>query len=210
MGFCLFNTVAIGAEYLKYHYGAKRILIMDWDVHHGNGTQAAFYQDPTVLYISTHQFPYYPGSGATEETGEGQGEGYTINIPLPAGCGDEEYLRVFKDVVIPCADRYEPEWILVSAGFDPHRRDPLGGMEVTERGFAIMASSLLDAASKHASDKIAFLLEGGYDLMALKRSVSSVLEKCAGHGKSEIPTETGGEQIEPLIRTVLNIREKYR
>ncbi|MDP7385224.1 MAG: histone deacetylase, partial [Nitrospinota bacterium] len=100
MGFCLFNTVAIGAEYLKYHYGTKRILIMDWDVHHGNGTQAAFYQDPTVLYISTHQFPYYPGTGATEETGEGQGEGYTINIPLPAGCGDEEYLRVFKDVVI--------------------------------------------------------------------------------------------------------------
>jgi acetoin utilization deacetylase AcuC-like enzyme len=183
---------------------------MDWDVHHGNGTQAAFYQDPTVLYISTHQFPYYPGTGATEETGEGQGEGYTINIPLPAGCGDEEYLRVFKDVVIPCADRYEPEWILVSAGFDPHRRDPLGGMEVTEKGFAIMASSLLDAASKHASNKIAFLLEGGYDLMALKRSVSSVLEECAGHGKSEIPTKTGGKQIEPLIRTVLNIRDKYR
>ena len=146
MGFCLFNTMAIGAEYLKRVYGAKKILIMDWDVHHGNGTQAAFYDDPTVLFISTHQFPFYPGSGAVNETGVGAGEGFTLNIPLPAGCTDAEYLQVFQDIVVPAAEKFQPEWILVSAGFDPHRRDPLGGMNVTEAGFGAMARLLLALA----------------------------------------------------------------
>lgn len=161
MGFCLFNTVAIGAHHLKRHYGVKRILIMDWDVHHGNGTQDAFYQDPSVLYLSTHQYPFYPGTGAIGEVGVGKGEGYTVNVPLPSGCGDEEYLRVFKEIVIPVVNKYEPEWILVSAGFDPHKHDPLGGMVVTESGFGVMASLLLDLAEKHAGGKIVFLLEGG-------------------------------------------------
>ncbi len=145
MGFCLFNTMAIGAEYLKRVYGAKKILIMDWDVHHGNGTQAAFYDDPTVLFISTHQFPFYPGSGAVNETGVGAGEGFTLNVPLPAGCTDAEYLQVFQDIVVPAAEKFQPEWILVSAGFDPHRRDPLGGMNVTEEGFGAMARLLAGA-----------------------------------------------------------------
>ena len=210
MGFCLFNTVAIGAEYLKFHYGIKRILIMDWDVHHGNGTQAAFYKDPSVLYISTHQYPYYPGTGAAKEVGAGDGVGYTINIPLPAGCGDKEYLRVFKDIIVPFADRYEPEWILVSAGFDSHRLDPLGGMNVTENCFAIMTSALLETASKHAFGKIAFLLEGGYNTIALRRSVASVLEKCIEHKKSDMPAKIGEVQIEPIIRQVLEIQETYR
>ncbi len=144
MGFCLFNTIAIGAQHLKNAYDAKRVMIMDWDVHHGNGTQDSFYEDPSVLFISTHQFPYYPGTGAVNEVGLNAGEGYTINIPLPAGCGDAEYMRVFYDVVVPAAKKFEPEWILVSAGFDPHRRDPLGGMEVTEAGFAGMACLLLE------------------------------------------------------------------
>ncbi|MCZ6623491.1 MAG: histone deacetylase [Deltaproteobacteria bacterium] len=209
MGFCLFNTVAIGAHHLKRHYGAKRILIMDWDVHHGNGTQDAFYQDPSVLYLSTHQYPYYPGTGALEEVGVGEGEGYTVNIPLPAGCGDEEYLRVFKEIVIPIGNKYEPEWILVSAGFDPHKRDPLGGMVVTERGFGVMASWLLDLAEKHAAGKIAWLLEGGYDLTALKASVAAVLQEMKGESGTDMLSENGGEVIQPLTRKVLKLQEKY-
>ncbi|MEE9186160.1 MAG: histone deacetylase, partial [Candidatus Binatia bacterium] len=209
MGFCLFNTVAIGAQYLKRLYGARRILIMDWDVHHGNGTQDSFYQDPSVLYISTHQYPYYPGTGAIEEVGNGKGEGYTVNIPLPAGCGDEEYLCVFKEIVIPIADKYQPEWVLVSAGFDPHQHDPLGGMRVTEKGFGIMASMLLELAQKHAAGKIAFLLEGGYNLEALRNSVSVVLEKMKGEDRSGPAVQIGMQRVDPLIRKILKFQEKY-
>ncbi len=209
MGFCLFNTVAIGTHYLKHRYGAKRILIMDWDVHHGNGTQDAFYREPWVLYLSTHQYPYYPGTGAIEEVGMGKGEGYTVNIPLPGGCGDQEYLRVFKEIVVPVAAKYKPEWILVSAGFDPHQRDPLGGMAVTEQGFGAMASLLVDLAEKHAGGKIAFLLEGGYDLKALKGSVAAVLQEMEGKHKSRTPLAPGGEQIHPLIHKILKFQEKY-
>jgi len=209
MGFCLFNTVAIGAHHLKRHYGVKRIMIIDWDVHHGNGTQDAFYQDPSVLYLSTHQYPYYPGTGAIEEAGAGAGEGFTVNVPLPAGCGDEEYLGVFKEIVLPIGEKYKPEWILVSAGFDPHRRDPLGGMDVTEKGFGAMATMLLDLAAEHAGGKIAFLLEGGYDLKALRSSVITVLQRMKGDREGELPAGAGGESIRPLIRKVLNFQEKY-
>ena len=209
MGFCLFNTVAIGAHHLKRHYGAKRILIMDWDVHHGNGTQDAFYSDPSVLYISTHQYPYYPGTGAAGEVGEGAAQGYTVNVPLPAGCGDEEYLGVFKEIVVPIGEKYAPDWILVSAGFDPHKLDPLGGMNVTEKGFSAMASSLLNIADKYAGGRIAFLLEGGYDLAALKRSVAGVLGQMRDPDEAGMPSSASGEAIEPLIRKVLRIQEPY-
>jgi len=210
MGFCLFNTVAIGARHLKRHYGAERILIMDWDVHHGNGTQDAFFTDPTVLYLSTHQFPFYPGTGSIEETGEAEGAGYTVNVPLPSGCGDAEYLEVFQRVVIPIASRYEPQWVLVSAGFDPHRDDPLAGMRVTEQGFGAMAASLLELAERFSGGRIAFLLEGGYNLLALKSSVATVLQTMAGEVKSPLPVQTGGVKIDALIRKVLKIQEEYR
>ena len=209
MGFCLFNTVAIAAHYLKRRYGAKRILIMDWDVHHGNGTQDAFYRDPSVLYLSTHQYPFYPGTGAIEEVGREQGEGYTVNVPLPAGCGDEEYIKVFKEIIVPVADKYQPEWVLISAGFDPHDRDPLAGMAVTENGFGAMASMLLDVAERHAGGKIAFLLEGGYDLKALKNSVACVFQEMKKVGERPMPVNAGGETIQPLIRTVLQVQERY-
>ena len=211
MGFCLFNTMAIGAEYLKHNYGAKKILIMDWDVHHGNGTQDAFYQDPTVLFISTHQYPYYPGSGALNECGAGAGEGYTINIPLPAGCADAEYLQVFQDIVVPAAEKFQPQWILVSAGFDPHRRDPLGGMNVTEEGFGAMARILLSLANKFADARIAFLLEGGYDLAGLRDSVAAVLAALR-EKKPDLPERSSLTQsrIGPLIRRVLQVQEKYQ
>jgi acetoin utilization deacetylase AcuC-like enzyme len=211
MGFCLFNTMAIGAEYLKRVYGAKKILIMDWDVHHGNGTQAAFYDDPTVLFISTHQFPFYPGSGAVNETGVGAGEGFTLNIPLPAGCTDAEYLQVFQDIVVPAAEKFQPDWILVSAGFDPHRRDPLGGMNVTEEGFGAMAGLLLALANRFADGRIAFLLEGGYDLAGLRDSVAAVLAAM----QAQVPPPAGHlplaeSRIEPVIRRILQVHEKYQ
>ena len=211
MGFCLFNTMAIGAEYLKRVYGAKKILIMDWDVHHGNGTQAAFYDDPTVLFISTHQFPFYPGSGAVDEIGVGAGEGFTLNIPLPAGCTDAEYLQVFQDIVVPAAEKFQPDWILVSAGFDPHRRDPLGGMNVTEEGFGAMAGLLLALANRFAGGRIAFLLEGGYDLAGLRDSVAAVLAAM----QAQVPPPAGHlplaeSRIEPVIRRILQVHEKYQ
>jgi acetoin utilization deacetylase AcuC-like enzyme len=210
MGFCLFNTIAIGAQHLKNAHGVKRVMIMDWDVHHGNGTQDSFYEDSSVLFVSTHQFPYYPGTGAVGEVGLNAGEGYTVNIPLPAGCGDAEYLRVFHDVVVPAAKKFAPEWILVSAGFDPHRRDPLGGMEVTESGFTGMARLLLQLAAEHAGGKIAFLLEGGYDLAALRNSVAAVLNAIEQGARTIERANAGGEKIDPLIHRILQVREKYR
>ena len=211
MGFCLFNTMAIGAEYLKRVHGAKKIMIMDWDVHHGNGTQAAFYDDPSVLFISTHQFPFYPGSGAVNEIGVGAGEGFTLNVPLPAGCADAEYLQVFQDIVVPAAEKFQPDWILVSAGFDPHRRDPLGGMNVTEEGFGAMARLLLALANRFADGRIAFLLEGGYDLAGLRDSVAAVLAAM----QTQVPPPAGHlplaeSRIEPVIRRILQVHEKYQ
>lgn len=211
MGFCLFNTMAIGAEYLKRNHGAKKIMVVDWDVHHGNGTQDAFYNDPSVLFLSTHQYPYYPGTGAVTEIGAGAGEGYTINVPLPAGCADREYLQVFQDVVVVAAEKFKPEWILVSAGFDPHQRDPLGGMEVTEQGFGVMARMLIDLARRFADGRIAFLLEGGYDLAALRNSTAAVLAALQAEPKVSperlLEPRSG---IAPVIRRVLQVHEKYQ
>lgn len=210
MGFCLFNTMAIGAEYLKRIHGAKKILIMDWDVHHGNGTQEAFYDDPSVLFISTHQYPFYPGTGAIDEVGAGAGEGYTINVPLPAGCADREYMQVFQDIVIPAAEKFNPEWVLVSAGFDPHRRDPLGGMGVTEEGFATMAKRLAAVAERCAGGRIALLLEGGYDLAALRNSVAGVLSALQEKKPAAVQRlPLNQSRVEPLICRILQVHEKY-
>lgn len=180
MGFCLFNSAAIGAQYLREKFGLKRVLVMDWDLHHGNGTQHSFYDDPSVLYVSTHQYPYYPGTGAAEDVGRGQGEGYTVNLPLPAGCGDTEYLELFQTVVEPICRQFDPEFVLISAGFDAHARDPLGGMGVTEEGFGLMARTLLRVARDHAQGRCAAILEGGYDLEGLQRSTTCVLDEMRG------------------------------
>jgi acetoin utilization deacetylase AcuC-like enzyme len=210
MGFCLFNTMAIGAQYLKRTHGAERVMIVDWDVHHGNGTQDTFYDDPSVLFLSTHQYPFYPGSGALHEVGAGAGEGYTVNVPLPAGCADAEYQQVFQDIVVPAGERFRPEWILVSTGFDPHRRDPLASMNVTEEGFGAMAARLIELADRFSSSRIAFLLEGGYDLAALQNSAAAVLTALQARRKHDAePFKAAESRISPLLQRIRQVHEKY-
>jgi len=172
MGFCLFNNVAVLARYLQKKHGIRKILIVDWDVHHGNGTQHAFYDDHTVFYFSTHQFPHYPGTGAESERGSGPGEGFTRNVPLPAGSGNEAYIRAFEEILIPIAERFQPEFVLISAGFDPHRDDPLADMALTEEGFARLTRIVRDIAAHFAKGRLISLLEGGYNLTALGNSAA--------------------------------------
>ena len=176
MGFCLFNNVAIGAAHLRTRHKLDRVMVVDWDVHHGNGTQHSFARDPGVLFVSTHRWPFYPGTGALDEMGEGDGRGFTVNLPFPGGFGDAEYAEAFHAVVVPLVLEYEPQLILVSAGFDPHRRDPLGGMAVTEHGFAGMTRALLDVAGRVCDGRVVAVLEGGYDLRATRDSAEAVLD----------------------------------
>jgi acetoin utilization deacetylase AcuC-like enzyme len=175
MGFCLFNNVAVAARHLKKAHGLERVLIVDWDVHHGNGTQHIFEADDTVFYFSTHQLPLYPGTGREHERGCGPGIGFTLNVPLPAGTGDAEYLRIYEDVLKPAIDRFRPQAILISAGFDAHRDDPLAAMAITEEGYAGMSYILREAAEEHCDGRIVSLLEGGYNLAALAASVEAHL-----------------------------------
>ncbi|GIW40644.1 MAG: histone deacetylase [Candidatus Binatia bacterium] len=187
MGFCLFNNVAVAAAYLRKR-GCKRILVVDWDVHHGNGTQHIFERDADVLFVSTHQYPFYPGTGSVDEVGLGEGEGFTVNLPFPAGFGDGEYFEAFRAVILPVASEFEPEFVLVSAGFDAHLHDPLGGMRVTEVGFRAMARTVVEIARATAADRVVAVLEGGYDLAALRASVAGVLEELRGSAEPlEIP-----------------------
>ena len=210
MGFCIFNNVAIAAEFALRKFNLKRVLIADFDVHHGNGTQDAFYADPRVLYFSTHQYPYYPGTGWIDETGTGEGQGTTVNFPMVAGWGDEEYMEAFNQVLVPVARRFQPELVLVSAGFDPHWADQLAAMRVTVTGFARMASILKELADALCRGRLVFTLEGGYNLRVVVSSIEATFDVLLGNSKIEDPLgkppmarKPGGfdERIEAIRKT---------
>jgi acetoin utilization deacetylase AcuC-like enzyme len=173
MGFCLLNNVAIAARYAQKMHGLSRVLIVDWDVHHGNGTQHCFEDDPSVLFFSTHQFPHYPGTGRESERGRGAGEGATINVPMEAGEGDDEYRTIFHQVLVPAAEQFKPELVIISAGFDAHKDDPLASMGLTESGYAELTGIVAGIAKRYAQGRILSSLEGGYNLTALAASVDA-------------------------------------
>ena len=187
MGFCLFNNIAIATKYALAKYNLERILIVDFDVHHGNGTQGTFYDNPQVLYTSTHEYPFYPGTGDIDETGVGEAKGATVNIPLPAGCGDAEYLSVFEQIIVPAAKRFSPQLILVSAGYDPHWAEGLALMQVSISGFAQMAKILKGLADELCSGRLVFALEGGYNLTALATGIKATFDVLLGNTDIEDP-----------------------
>jgi acetoin utilization deacetylase AcuC-like enzyme len=180
MGFCIFNNIAIGARYARIFHGLERILIVDWDLHHGNGIQSIFYDDPHALYFSVHRHPFFPWTGAAEEVGEGEGEGYTVNVPLEPGASDADFGNIFRHLLMPIARQYQPEMIFVAAGFDIHRSDPLRSMNVTEAGFARMTHLLMELSAQTCGDRLVMALEGGYNSEALTDSVAMVLRELAG------------------------------
>ncbi|HEX9970586.1 MAG TPA: histone deacetylase [bacterium] len=183
MGFCLFNNIAILARYLQQKYQLEKILIVDWDVHHGNGTQNAFYDDATVFYFSIHQWPHYPGTGLQTERGIGIGEGFTLNIPLAGGHGNEDYIRIFQNDLAPVVKAFKPNCILISAGFDGHWDDPLAGMQLTEAGYGQLTEVILEFANEFCGGRIISLLEGGYNLEMLAKSVATHIDALRNGGK---------------------------
>ena len=212
MGFCLFNNAAVAAADARQRFGLSRLCVLDWDVHHGNGTQAIFYRDGGVLYISLHQEFWYPGTGAIEETGEGDGTGFTINMPLPAGSGDEGYRLAFEEVVIPVLRASAPQLLIISAGYDAHSGDPLGGMLLSAAGFGTLAQMVLDARQDRS--KVAAVLEGGYKLTHLSNSVVATLAAFTGRSVPVVERSSGGPEtpysvLRSRIRQVRSVVRNY-
>jgi acetoin utilization deacetylase AcuC-like enzyme len=210
MGFCLFNNVAIAVRYAQRKHGLRRLLVVDYDVHHGNGTQDAFFDDPEVLYFSTHEYPFYPGTGDYDEIGMGRGAGYTVNVPLPAGTDDAAYSRVFAELLVLVARRFQPELIVVSAGYDAHWMDPIGMMAMTVAGFGALAAMLRSLADELCNGRLVFALEGGYSLPVLGPAVVATLQALNGQ---PIDDPIGGPRrgtlvdIAPVISRVREIHD---
>jgi acetoin utilization deacetylase AcuC-like enzyme len=208
MGFCFFNNIAVAAAHART-LGARRVAIVDYDVHHGNGTQHIFEHDADVLYVSTHQYPYYPGTGAATEIGYGEAAGRTVNLPLEAGATDDDYRAAFDGVVIPVLRQFAPELLLISAGFDAHARDPLGGMRVSTAGFAAMTAALRQLADTCCAGRLVAVLEGGYDLRALRECITAAIDVLAGDGatapewrSSGIASERGASAVAQARRAL--------
>jgi acetoin utilization deacetylase AcuC-like enzyme len=210
MGFCLFNNVAVAAAHARAAHGLERVLIVDWDVHHGNGTQAIFYDDPGVLFFSTHQYPFYPGTGAVSETGRGPGEGYTVNVPLSPDAGDGDLLLAFTELLRPIAEAYRPDIVLVSAGFDAHRHDPLGNFAMTEEGFADLCGVVQEIARTHADGRLVLLLEGGYDLDALAGSAHACTQVLAGVAPPGGPARASVQARREIDRAIAQHRPRWQ
>ncbi len=213
MGFCLFNNLAIGAKYALEKYKISRILIIDWDVHHGNGIQEIFYSDPRVLYVSLHQYPLYPGTGSLDEVGLGEGEGFTINLPFPYHTGEQAYMRAFEEIISPVTDQFEPQLLMIAAGYDGHFADPLASLNLMVGSFAKMTAKVKKLAKMFCQGRLIFSLEGGYNLKALSHSVLATLNELAelGHKVSDpygspSTTPRGAEDVFDEAR---RIHEKY-
>ena len=205
MGFCLFNNVAIAARALQAEEGLEKILILDWDVHHGNGTQHAFESDPSILYVSTHQFPFYPGTGAAHELGIARGRGTTLNIPMPAGCGDSEYSGVLRRLLVPAALAFQPDAILVSCGFDAHREDFLASMDLSENGFLEMTRIVRALAEPLCGGRLAFVLEGGYAPLGLQEGIRALLQGLLEPAPTRPATPSAPDDLPgSLLRGILN------
>ena len=202
MGFCLYNSVAVGTA-AALAAGIERVAILDWDVHHGNGTQAIFEAEPRVFYASTHEYPYYPGTGHYSETGTGEARGTIVNVPLSRGAGDSAITRSYREVILPAMERFAPDLLLVSSGWDAHQRDPLAGLEVSTAGYTQVAREVIEAADRLCGGRIVVSLEGGYDEHALAWCAGSLVSLLLGEEPALDP-EPGATSVEPDVTPILD------